>query len=290
MTPREGRSRILRLGLLWLGVGALTFLGGALAGHALTNSDLPDSGQPGSVSRRPADEARVFVYGDSLVVQSAPYLASVGRALDVSVTVRAFGGIAPCDATPQMVRDLKAHTPDLVVYAFSGNGFSDCMRDANDEFATFDDVVARYHTDLERAAVITTQAGVPLLIASPPAAQDRTEEWHRLDTVFRTIAADRQPQVQYTDAGVQIAPDGEFTATQRCLPFDLDLANVPGSCQEEGESVGVRAPDGVHFCTDPNAATVEATSCAAYSSGALRYAIALVTAAKLDLDFLSQLP
>jgi hypothetical protein len=96
--------------------------------------------------------------------------------------------------------------------------------------------------------------------------------------------------VQYTDAGVQIAPDGEFSATQRCLPFDLDLGNVPGSCGDQGESVGVRAPDGVHFCADPRAASLESTSCAAYSSGALRYAIALVTAAKLDLDFLAQLP
>jgi hypothetical protein len=290
MTPREGRSRLLRLGLLWLGVVALTFLGGALAGHALTGSGSPSGAEPGSVSRRPANDARVFVYGDSLVVQSTPYLASVGRALDVSVTVRAFGGIAPCDATPQMVRDLREQSPDLVLYAFSGNGFSDCMRDANGELATFDDVVARYHTDLERAAAITTQAGVPFLIASPPAAQDRTEEWRALDTVFRAIAADGQPQVQYTDAGVQIAPDGEFSATQRCLPFDLDLGNVPGSCGDQGESVGVRAPDGVHFCADPRAASLEATSCAAYSSGALRYAIALVTAAKLDLDFLAQLP
>jgi hypothetical protein len=269
-------------------VGVLTFVVGALAGHALTNSD--SSGTPGSVSRRPAHVARVFVYGDSLVVQAAPYLTSVARALDLEVTVRAFGGIAPCDATPQMVRDLKERSPALVVYAFSGNGFSGCMRAANGDLVAYDDVVSRYRTDLERAAAITTQAGVPFLIASPPAAQDRAEEWRQLDTVFRSIAADRQPQVQYTDAGVQIAPDGEFAATQRCLPFDLGAGVTSGSCGDEDESVGVRAPDGVHFCSDPQAATVNAASCRGYSSGAMRYAIALVTAAKLDLDYLSQLP
>lgn len=289
MTQRDRRSGLLKLGFLWLGVGALTFLGGALAGHALTNSDSPGSG-PDSVSRRPAHEARVFVYGDSLVVQATPYLASVARSLDLDVTVRAFGGIAPCDATPLMVRDLKQRSPDLVLYAFSGNGFSNCMREGNGDIATYDDVVSRYRTDLERAAAITTQAGVPLLIASPPAAQDRAEEWRELDTVFRTIAAGRQPQVQYTDAGVQIAPDGEFAATQRCLPFDLGFGVAGGSCGDEDESVDVRAPDGVHFCSDPQAATVNAASCTGYSSGALRYAIALVTAAKLDLDYFSQLP
>lgn len=288
MTLRDRRSGLLKLGFLWLGVGALTFLGGALAGHALTNSDSAGAGP--SVSRQSPHEAHVIVYGDSLVVQAAPYLTSVARALDIEVTVRAYGGIAPCDATPQMVRDLKERSPNLVLYAFSGNSFSDCMRDGNDAVATYDDVISKYRTDLERAAAITTQAGVPFLIASPPAAQDRADEWRELDTVFRTIAADRQPQVQYADAGVQIAPDGEFAATQRCMPFDLGFGVASGSCGDEGQSVDVRASDGVHFCSDPRAATVNAASCTGYSSGALRYAIALVTAAKLDLDYLSQLP
>jgi len=43
----------------------------------------------------------------------------------------------------------------------------------------------------------------------------------------------------------------------------------------------------VHFCGD----VVEGTpgTCASYSSGALRYAVALITAAKVDLDYLSSL-
>jgi hypothetical protein len=131
---------------------------------------------------------------------------------------------------------------------------------------------------------------VPFLVASPPASEDQADQWRELDTVFREIAADNQPQVQYTDAGVQIAPEGQFAPTQRCMPFDLDLGSVPGACGGATEDIGVRAPDGVHFCTAPQAATVDAASCAEYSSGALRYAIALVTAAKLDLDYLAQLP
>jgi hypothetical protein len=225
-----------------------------------------------------------------LTVQAAPYVTAVARAFDLTATVRAFGGIAPCDATPQMVDDIRDRSPDLVLYAFSGNGFSDCMRGADGQLVSGDDLVARYQTDLERAAAITTQAGVPFVIASPPASEDHADQWRRLDAVYREIAADRQPQVQYTDAGTQIAPDGQFSATQRCLPFDLDLGNLRGPCRGSTEDIDVRAPDGVHFCSDPRAATVDASSCAGYSSGALRYGIALVTAAKLDLDYLAHLP
>jgi hypothetical protein len=290
MTHGQGRARLSRLAFVWLAVGALAFLGGALAGHALTGAES-ETGQPaGSVSAEDSRAPRVFVYGDSLVVQSQPYVTSVARAFDLSVTVRAHGGIAPCDATPQMVDDLRDRSPDLVLYAFSGNAFSDCMRAANGEQVSGDDLVGRYRTDLERAVAITTQAGVPFLVASPPASEDQADQWRELDSMFREIAADNQPQVQYTDAGVQIAPDGQFAPTQRCMPFDLDIGSVPGACGGATEDIGVRSPDGVHFCTDPQAATVDAASCAEYSSGALRYAIALVTAAKLDLDYLAQLP
>ncbi len=48
--------------------------------------------------------------------------------------------------------------------------------------------------------------------------------------------------------------------------------------------IAVRGPDGAHFC-DPGA---NAAPCTAYSSGALRYAINLLGAARLDLDFEAQ--
>jgi hypothetical protein len=98
------------------------------------------------------------------------------------------------------------------------------------------------------------------------------------------------PEVQYADAGAQIAPDGQYAATQRCLPFELQLAQSKPLCLSEGGNIGVRSSDGIHFCSDPSGATTIATACSEYSSGALRYAIAIVTAAKLDLDFLASLP
>jgi hypothetical protein len=134
---------------------------------------------------------------------------------------------------------------------------------------------------------MTIQAGVPLVIASPPASEKYSGNWQQLDTVFRDIAAAHQPYVQYTDAGSQIAPDGVFAPTQRCLPFELTNPQSKPLCLSAGGSIGVRAADGVHFCSDPAAATTNASSCSEYSSGALRYAIALVTAAKLDLDYLA---
>jgi hypothetical protein len=245
---------------------------------------------PDSRARAESAPQRVFVYGDSLVVQAEPYLASVANALDLEVTPNAFGGIAPCDALAPLAHDLRYSTPHLVVFAFSGNSFSDCMRDTNGALLTGGDVLARYRTDIETAVLIATHAGVPFVLASPPAREDGNGNWQELDTMFREIAAAHEPFVQYADAGAQIAPDGQFAATQRCLPFELNHSPSKGLCVSEGGSIGVRAADGVHFCSEASPPTPNPPSCSEYSSGALRYAIALVTAAKLDLDYLRALP
>jgi hypothetical protein len=170
----------------------------------------------------------VFVYGDSLVVQAEPYLKAVATALDMKVAVRAFGGIAPCDALKSLSEDLRHTRPRVVVYAFSGNSLSDCMRDENGQLLAGADLLAKYETDVDSAISIVTQAGVPFVLASPPASENRSGNWQQLDTVYRDIAAAHEPYVQYTDAGAQIAPDGEFAPTQRCLPYELSSPQSKG--------------------------------------------------------------
>jgi hypothetical protein len=286
-----GRLRPSRTGVLVFLV-SLCAVGGAFVGGALTGKTFAVS-DPATATGRAANALverapeQVFVYGDSLVVQAEPYLTSVAASLDMTVTVRAFGGIAPCDELGSLAQDLRDSQPHVVVFAFSGNSFSDCMRDENGRLFTGADVLAKYRSDIDAAAQMAIQAGVPFVVASPPASEDHSGNWEQLDTVFRDIAAAHQPYVQYADAGSQIAPDGLFAPTQRCLPFDLNNPLSKPLCLSADGSIGVRAADGVHFCSDPAAATKSATSCTEYSSGALRYAIALVTAAKLDLDYLA---
>lgn len=287
---RKGRPALKGATILLLCLCALgaAFFGGTLTGQHQTASDLPRAKSAEVAPASSPQKRRVFVYGDSLVVQTEPYFATVANAFDLKVITRAFGGIAPCDALGWLREDLRQRRPELVVFAFSGNSLSDCMRDTSGRLRSGPDLLAAYRTDLESAIAAAAQARVPSVLASPPAPENKSDNWERLDNLYRDIAA-AHPEVQYTDAGTQIAPDGQYAATQRCLPFELNLPQSKPLCLSEGGNIGVRSPDGVHFCSDPSSSTAIATSCSEYSSGALRYAIALVTAAKLDLDFLSSL-
>jgi hypothetical protein len=94
-------------------VVTVAFLGGAVTERTMRASST-ESGTPQPSAARP----RVVVYGDSLVVQSEPYLAAVGRSLGVKVTPRAVGGIAPCDALDWLAEDLERAVPDIVVLSF----------------------------------------------------------------------------------------------------------------------------------------------------------------------------
>jgi len=267
---------------------AAAFIGGAVTGQQLAVSDAREADR---VRDEPAPaqlKGRVYVYGDSLVVQAEPYLTGVARAFDLQLTTRAFGGIAPCDALGWLREDLRARRPEIVVFAFSGNSLSDCMRGKGGQLAAGPQLLAAYRTDIETAIAAATRARVPFVLASPPAPEHKSETWKQLDNLYRDIAA-THPEAQYTDAGTQIAPDGQYAATQRCLPFELNLPQSKSLCLSEGGSIGVRSVDGVHFCSDPTNSKAIAASCSEYSSGASRYAIALVTAAKLDLDFLATL-
>jgi hypothetical protein len=270
---------VVLLVLLAFGTGTLT--GNVLAAPEHGPSDTHAPGalvQPGR---------RVLVFGDSLVTQSEPYLTVVARALDMRARARASGGIAPCDALEPLAHEVRTSRPSIVVLAFSGNSLSDCMRGGDGQLLQGAAVVAKYRSDTEAAIRIATHAGIPMVLASPPTSQQSGAAWEALDAAYRDLAAANQPQVQYTDAGVQIAPDGHFVAEQRCLPFELSFAATRAMCAGDAGSIRVRSPDGVHFCSDPSSAKSAATSCSTYSSGALRYAIALVTAARLQLDYLS---
>jgi hypothetical protein len=276
--------------LAGLCVVAVAFGGGALTGQRLTASDTrAKRGGRENASAKLAPQQRVFVYGDSLAVQSEPYFAAVAKALDLKVTVRAFGGIAPCDALGWLQKDVQHSRPQIVVFAFSGNSQSECMRDTSGQLLLGASLLSKYRTDIETAIATAAHARVPFVLASPPAIENRRDTWKQLDLLYRDIAA-QHPDIQYTDAGAQIAPDGQYAPTQRCLPFELNLPQSKQLCNSAGGSIGVRAADGVHFCNDPSSPATIASSCSQYSSGALRYAIALVSSAKLDLDFLATLP
>ena len=221
--------------------------------------------------------AQVTVYGDSLVSQSAPYLQAVGTALGLTVKTESFYGTAPCDFLPKLTKDLARQAPDVVVWAFSGNSIGTCMIGPDHKPLTGADIISKYRTDTLAAVKETEAAGARFVLVSPPAARS-VGDWPAFDSMFRGIAA-ADADVDYVDGGVEIAPDGHFMSTQACLPFETQLSVARGECTGEGR-IPVRTSDGVHFCP-----VDKQLNCPVYSSGAMRYTLAILSAVRLDVDY-----
>ncbi len=264
-----------------LAVALAAFVGGqATQGRASTP---PRSGAKRAVAPGARRNTRVNIYGDSLTVQAAPYLNAIGKVYGLTVKVRAFSGTAPCDFLPLLESDLRKRKPDLVLFAFSGNSIATCMLDGSGHPLVGDAVLAKYAADTDTAIAETTRAHVPFVLASPPAPFAKAATWKQFDDLYRSVAASH-PGVNYVDAGQDIAPGGEFSATQQCMPFEVNLPQARTACHGPDADIAVRGPDGAHFCG--NATLTTANPCSAYSSGAMRYAINLTDAARLTLDYL----
>ena len=267
---------------------AMLVLAGAVAVGAVFGAGaVAESGWAGRsreatpVLRQPPSspvQQRVLVYGDSLVVQSTPYLPLVGRALGLSVASRAFPGTAPCDFLPALRQDLAERNVDVIVWAFIGNTTAPCMLDSTGHPLAGAALLAKYRLDTQAAIDAATKAGVPFVLASPPAPDNPGNIWPQLDAVYRELAAGK-PRIGFADAGVNISPDGRFVTTLRCLPFELSLPQARQACATSEALVTVRGADGVHFCSVTNGIV-----CEGYASGAMRYAMNLLGAARLELD------
>jgi hypothetical protein len=283
MSIQQGRRTVIYAVVALIVVGAGAFATGVAAetswAHGPRGLTLPVS----RTGAGPVVHQRVSVYGDSLANQSKPYSAIVGDFLGLTVTTQASTGAAPCNSLPQLQHDLADNQVDLVVWAFSGNSLGTCMLDRTGQPLTGAATLAKYRSDTEAAIDAASKAHVLFVLASPPAPRSAGDVWEQLDAVYRQLAV-ADPAIQYADAGTAIAPDGQFLATQRCLPFENMIPQARQACDSASGTITVRSWDGTHFCSVPIGA-----GCTAYSSGAMRYAINLLSAARLELDYQTQL-
>jgi hypothetical protein len=271
---RRRRAGALTFGLVLL-YSAVLVTGGVVAGVAWAHGSSRSAGRK-PIAPHPVVVPLVAIYGDSLVGQAKPYLMAVGANLGMSVTVSAIGGTAPCDWLPTLEHDLTTEHIAVVVWAFSGNSLTPCMRTGPTTFIAGAAKVAKYKVDTQAAIDAVDKAGALFVVASPPAFRTAGDGWDLLDTMYRGLAF-ANPTVQYLDGGAEIAPDGQFMADQTCLPFERA---VPQSgCTGPASVIAVRGQDGMHFCQVGVGA-----QCDGYSSGALRYAINLLSGARLDFD------
>lgn len=280
ITPGGGEVETVRTPIAsrrWPIVVAAIVTVGALLASCLTVAT--PAGAKGSSKARPtpprgeAYPARVAVYGDSLAMQAEPYFKLLMAAADQSSATyySSFGGTAICDWLPRMRRLAATAHFEAVVLEFSGNALTPCMAGIVDYTPAY---YARYKTDTMAAIAIWVSTGARVFLVGAPvtrAQQASVHDWGALDAQYAQIAAADPGHVTYVDAGAAVeGPGGVYTRTLPCFIGEP----CTGPVVKGVPSNVVRAPDGVHFC--PVAEVDE--SCRVYSSGAFRFADAMVHA------------
>ncbi len=235
----------------------------------------------------------VLHYGDSLSSQASPYVHHYfelgGQYLVVD---RTLGGTAPCDWLPKIRRDIERYAPAAVVFQFSGNALGGCMSGSRDALLPADPSVpsdpepyfAQYERDTRRFARIARERRVPMFVAASPPKfdfHDASEGWGRLDQIYRDVAA-AEHAIYMPESRLAVAnPDGTRVESLPCLSIEPCF----------GEPVvghnALFASDRGHFgCAVPIPPPVRGVTakCPAHSSGALRYALAMVSVVRGHLD------
>ena len=219
----------------------------------------------------PLYPARVAVYGDSLAQQAQPYFKRLMAAEDTSNTTyySSHGGTAPCDWLGRMRTMARTRHFEAVILEFSGNATTPCMADVAYDTPAY---YARYRADTKAAIGIWIPTGAHVFLIGAPVTRKQQESvpgWDALNRQYAQIAAADPGQVTFVDAGLAVeGPGGTYTQT---LPCDIGEP-CTGPVVDGVRSNVVRSADGVHFC--PVAEVHE--SCRAYSSGAFRFAAAMV--------------
>jgi hypothetical protein len=231
-------------------------------GDARFDGSVPELPPPGP--------PRIIVYGDSLVSETATDFVSLANDYGASAEIRTYPGTATCDWLATMAADAQAWQPTAVVLAFSGDDFSPCM--TGDRLGT-PQYYAKYRSDTQTAISIFRAVGTKVVLAGLPldASAGLSLNVTQLNQLYQSLAAGNVG-VTYDDAGQAVEADGQFTWTLPCLPDE--------PCTGPDGTNVVRSPDGIHFCPDGHTTLVGALEeCDVYSSGALRFAAAMLAPA-----------
>jgi hypothetical protein len=221
-------------------------------------------------SLQPPGPPRIAVYGDSQAAEATPALEMLASRDGAALRVSAFGGLAICDDLGLMAADAASLRPTAVIIDFSGNNFTRCM---DGDALRSPQYYAKYASDAKAAIARFRPEGARVILVGAPIDQSSslTDNALALNEVFASVAAG-VPGVTYVDAGAAVEEGGAFTTTLRCLSDE--------PCTGPNGTNVVRSPDGVHFCpTGRTRLEANAEVCDVYSSGALRFASAMLAPA-----------
>jgi hypothetical protein len=246
-----------------------------------TKSGSSSDKQPQPAPGQSADKLpEVALFGDSLAWEAEPYyqklLEATGKAAHY---YDSKGGTAICDYLQTMRALVAKMDIEAVQLAFSGNALTPCIKAY--PFGT-QAYLDKYRADALAAVDIFKPDGTHVFLVGPPITRDAYEKQDpnakAISGIYADIAAANPAHVTYVDAGAAAeGPDGGYTQTLPCLVVEPCTGPVVGRVP----SNVVRSPDGVHFCPDESGDENGAVNgCKVYSSGAYRYANAMLEALK----------
>lgn len=214
----------------------------------------------------------VVLVGDSLAVEASRYLGGLlddpADDLDVTLSVVAIGGTAPCDFVDA---DLPFADAAVVVLSFNGNALTDCIRGDDGTRLPTPALVERYRADLATLVERARAAGADVVLVDQPIRRD-DDVTNRLIGEINSMIREFADEASAGDVTVSMAgatvetSEGAFALRLPCLAGEE-------SCDADGTNV-VRNDDGVHFC--PGVGQWNG-GCGAYASGAYRFALAIAT-------------
>jgi hypothetical protein len=220
--------------------------------------ELPPSGPP-----------RIALYGDSLASEAGQDFSFLASDSGASVRVRTYPGTATCDFLPSMAADAQEWQPTAAVLAFSGDAFTPCM--AGYQLGT-PQYYSKYEADTQAAISIFRSIGIKVIVAGLPldSSSGLSQNVSALNGIFQSLAESNNGVTD--DAGPAVMANGQFSWTLPCL------SGQP--CTGPAGTNIVRAPDGVHFCPNGQTTLVGGLEqCDVYSSGAFRFAAAMLAPA-----------
>ncbi len=218
----------------------------------------------------PHTPPRIVVYGDSLVSEAGQDFAFLAARSGASVQVHTFPGTSPCDYFGSMAQVARDWQPTVAVLLFSGDVFTACNGGVHVGTAQY---YAKYSDEIRTAIALFRSVGASVVLIGQPADSSArlTRNGSALNQLYRSVAG-ATTGVRYADAGQAVMAKGRFTWTLPCL------SGQP--CTGPHGTNVVRSPDGVHFCPDGRTTPDRGLEvCDVYSSGAFRFASAMLKAA-----------
>jgi hypothetical protein len=262
--------------------------GGTARTSATTSASTNTTTAPASstTSEQPATPvytSEIALFGDSLAWEAEPYYRSLIQATgNTALTSDTFGGIAICDTLDEMRTVAKKKVFGAVQIEFSGNSLTPCMSGSPYGTQAWLD---KYRTDAITAVGIFAPLGTRVFLIGSPVTRSQWESQNpfanSINEIYAEIAASDPAHVTYVDAGAAVlSVYGGFTKTLACLLAEP----CTGPAVDGIHSNVVRSPDGAHFCPDEEGDSKGVVGgCLVYSSGAYRYANAMVEALKVPI-------